>query len=64
MEFCDAGISEGDGAAGEVVERLKALGDIRDISYIYLMLYRFGIIEVPENVAKKMALKRPVQKGE
>lgn len=49
---------------GEVVERLKALGDIRDISYIYLMLYRFGIIEVPENVAKKMALKRPVQKGE
>lgn len=49
---------------GEVVERLKALGDVRDISYIYPMLYRFGIIEVPENVAKKMALKRPVQKGE
>lgn len=32
---------------GKVVDRLKALGDIRGISYIYPMLYRFGIIEVP-----------------
>ena len=45
---------------GEVVERPKALGDIRGISYIYPMLYRFGIIDVPEMVAKKMELKRPV----
>lgn len=48
---------------GEVIERPKALGDIRGISYICPMLYRFGIIEVPENVAKKMALKRPLRKG-
>ncbi len=38
---------------GEVVERPKALGDIRGISYIYPMLYRFGIIEVPESVSVK-----------
>ncbi len=49
---------------GETVERPKALGDIRGISYIYPMLYRFGIIEVPESVAKKMILKRPLQRGE
>ena len=32
----------------------KALGDIRGISYIYPILYGFGIIEVPESVAFKM----------
>lgn len=47
---------------GEVVERLKALGDIRGISYIYPMLYRFGIIEVPEKIAKKMELMRSMPK--
>lgn len=47
---------------GEVVERPKALGDIRGISYIYPMLYRFGIIDVPEKVAKKMELKRPADR--
>ena len=33
---------------GIVVERPKALGDIRGISYIYPLLYLFGVIEVPE----------------
>ena len=44
---------------GKVVDRPKALGDIRGISYIYPMLYRFGVIEVPEKNAIKMQLKRP-----
>jgi hypothetical protein len=39
---------------GSVVARPKALGDIRGISYIYPMLYRFGLIEVPEAVAGKL----------
>jgi hypothetical protein len=42
---------------GKVVERPKALGDIRGISYIYPMLYRFGVIEAPEKNAIKMQLK-------
>ncbi len=33
---------------GELVERPKALGDIQGISYIYPMLYRFGVIYVPD----------------
>lgn len=32
----------------------KAIGDIRGISYIYPLFWKFGIIEVPETVAKKM----------
>ena len=32
---------------GEVVERPKALGDIRGVTYIYGMFYRFGLIDVP-----------------
>lgn len=46
---------------GEVVDRPKALGNIRGISYIYPMLYRFGVIEVPEKIAKKMELKRSLR---
>ena len=49
---------------GAVIDRPKALGDIRGISYIYPMLYRFGIIEVPEMIAKKMVLNRPIPKTE
>ena len=30
-----------------LVKRPKALGDIRGVSYIYGMSYRFGLIEVP-----------------
>ena len=39
---------------GEVVERPKALGDIRGVTYIYGMFYRFGLIDVPEEVKEKM----------
>lgn len=39
----------------EVVERPKALGDIRGISYIYPILWRMGLIRVPEKFEKKMA---------
>lgn len=37
-----------------VIQRPKELGDIRGISYIYAMFYRFGIIDVPEKVKAKM----------
>ena len=39
---------------GEVVERPKALGDIRGVTYIYGMFYRFGLIDVPDKVKEKM----------
>lgn len=39
---------------GEVVDRPKALGDIRGVSYIYGMFYRFGLIDVPKKVKEKM----------
>ena len=42
------------GKIGEVVDRPKALGDIRGVSYIYGMFYRFGLIDVPEKVKEKM----------
>lgn len=42
------------GEIGEVVDRPKALGDIRGVSHIYGMFYRFGLIDVPEKVIKKM----------
>ena len=41
------------GKIGEVVDRPKALGDIRGVSYIYGLLYRFGLIEVPDKVKEK-----------
>ena len=39
---------------GDVVERPKALGDIRGVTYIYGMFYRFGLIDVPDEVKEKM----------
>lgn len=42
------------GKIGEVVGRPKALGDIRGVSYIYGIFYRFGLIDVPEKVKEKM----------
>lgn len=36
------------------VKRPKALGDLRGISYIYPMLWKFGVIEVPEKIREKM----------
>lgn len=43
------------GKIGEVVDRPKALGDIRGVSYIYVLFYRFGLIDVPDEVKEKMA---------
>lgn len=42
------------GTIGEVVDRPKALGDIRGVSYIYGMFYRFGLIDMPEKAKEKM----------
>lgn len=39
---------------GSVVDRPKALGDIRGVTYVYAMFYRFGLIDVPERVKEKM----------
>ena len=39
---------------GDVVDRPKALGDIRGVTYIYGIFYRFGLIGVPETVKKMM----------
>ena len=41
---------------GEVVERPKALGDIRGVTYIYGMFYRFGLINVPDEAKEKMKI--------
>ena len=38
----------------KVVERPKALGDIRGVTYIYGMFYRFGMIDVPDEIKEKM----------
>ena len=39
---------------GEVVDRPKALGDIRGVTYIYGMFYQFGLIDVPDEAKEKM----------
>ena len=39
---------------GSVIDRPKALGDIRGVTYIYAMFYRFGLIDVPEKAKEKM----------
>lgn len=38
----------------KLVERPKALGDIRGVSYIYAIFYRFGLLEVPDRFREKM----------
>ena len=38
----------------DVVDCSKALGDIRGVTYIYGMFYRFGLIDVPDKVKEKM----------
>ena len=35
-------------------ERPKALGDIRGVSYIYPLFYRFGLIRVPDKIKEKL----------
>lgn len=39
---------------GTEIPRPKALGDIRGVSYVYPLLWRFGLIQVPEKNAEKM----------
>ena len=39
---------------GEVIDHPKVLGDILDVTYIYGMFYRFGLIDVPDEVKEKM----------
>ena len=39
---------------GAVVDRPKALGDIRGVTYIYGVFYRFGLVDVPDEVKEKM----------
>ena len=41
-------------SGADIVDRPKALGDLRGVSYIYPIFYRFGLIEVPEKVKEKM----------
>ena len=52
VEFCAAGTGNIK-KVGEVVERPKALSDIRGVTYIYGMFYRFGLIDVPKEVKEK-----------
>lgn len=42
-----------------IVTRPKQIGDIRSISYIYPLLWRFGIIQVPDKTAEKMRGHQP-----
>lgn len=42
------------GRRGEVIKGPKELGWMHGVSYIYPMLWRFGVIEVPEEIAEKM----------
>ena len=49
--------------AGAVVDRPKALGDIRGVTYIYGMFYRFGVIDVPDDAKCKLNRCRCVSKG-
>ena len=48
---------------GAVVDRPKALGDIRGVTYIYGMFYRFGLIDVPDDAKRKMNKNGCVSKG-
>ena len=41
-----------------IVDRPKALGDLRGVSYIYPIFYRFGLIEVPEKVKEVLRGKK------
>ena len=40
-----------------MVSRPKAMGDLRGVSYIYPLFYRFGLMEVPEKFARNMERK-------
>lgn len=42
------------GCIGQVVDRPKALGDIRGISYIYGIFNRFELIKMPEKLSRSI----------
>ena len=44
-------------------DRPKALGDIRGVSYIYPLFYRFGLIAVPDKIKEKMEEKEGEENG-
>ena len=48
---------------GAVIDRPKALGDIRGVTYIYGMFYRFGLIDEPDDAKCKLNRCRCVSKG-
>ena len=48
---------------GAVIDRPKALGDIRGVTCIYGMFYRFGLIDVPDDAKCKMNKRRYASKG-
>ena len=48
---------------GAVIDRPKALGDIRGVTYVYGMFYRFGLIDVPGDAKCKMNKCGYVSKG-
>lgn len=41
-----------------VFDRPKAIADVRGVSYSYSLLWRFGVINVPEDVEKKLRGKK------
>lgn len=43
---------------GDVFERPKAIADVRGVSYSYSILWRFGVISVPEEIEKKLRGKK------
>ena len=47
-----------------IVERPKALGDLRGVSYIYPIFFRFGLIEVPEGVREVLQGKKQTEQRE
>lgn len=48
---------------GDVVDRPKALGDIRGVTYIYGMFYRFGLIDLPVDAKQKMNKRGYISQG-
>ncbi len=46
-----------------VVNRPKALGDIRGITYIYGIFYEFALLEMPEKAKEKLALQTTEEKS-
>ena len=49
--------------AGAVIDRPKALGDIRGVTYIYGMFCRFGLIDVPDDAKQKMNKRGCISQG-